>query len=52
MTTVPTFDMALSFLWLCDHSIICDNESLIFADRKGIVATRWMQSHIFLPQCV
>jgi len=39
-----TFDMALSFLWLRDCS---NNESLIFAYQDGIVATIWMQSHIF-----
>ena len=42
-----TFDMALSFLWLRDHSITCDNESLIFAYQDGIVVARWMQSHVF-----
>jgi len=39
--------MALSFLWLRDRSITCDNESLIFAYQDGIVATKWMQSHVF-----
>jgi len=35
-----------------DHSITCDNESLIFAYQDGMVATRWMQSHIFgLDSC-
>ena len=42
-----TFDMGLSFLWLHDRSITCANESLILAFQDGVVATRWMQKHIF-----
>jgi len=38
-----TFDMNLSFLWLSDHNITWDNESLIFAYQDGVLATRLMQ---------
>ena len=34
-----TFDMALFILWLCYHSITCDNESLIIAYQDNVVAT-------------
>jgi len=36
--------MALSFLWLRDRSITCDNESLIFAYQDGIVAEQLYSS--------
>ena len=42
-----TFDMDLSLLWLHDRNITSDNESMILALQDGIVATRWMQNHIF-----
>jgi len=42
-----TFDMGFSFLWLHDCSITCANESLILAFQDGVVATKWMQKHIF-----
>ena len=42
-----TFDMDLSFLWLHDRNITSDNESMILALQDGVVATRWMQNHIF-----